>query len=499
MKADGAIRWKPQELGDYPISVSLILIALVLLSPANTPFPGRDEGVFMYVGRQILAGKIPYRDVWDHKGPLIYYINAAGLFLSRDSTWGIWLVEAIFLTLSLLIFYGLLRRTLVSGPAVFGMLTWLAGFTIVMGGNIVEEYAILFVTLSLYLVLRRPRFSFWWTGILGGLAFLLRPNEAAAPLVALFFLLKDQPGAKRWRHIALAFLQSGLGFAAVVGAVAAYFALHHALNDLIGGMIVFNYFYVAAGGNMLSSLLSGLAYLIIPVAFAAACLLWIAFAAGPDLSKEQRKLLYFALGLLLATVPLSLLSGRNYRHYYVPWLFPLSILSAYFFFFLQSAQMQIRLRSVLWIAAWCSLITGAVIGVRIRAVPLLAGGGQSAEMQVVESIQAIVPQDKELLIWGNETRYGLIAGRTLASRYVYMIPLLTPGFGNPAAQELLGDIRLTRPIIIDTSPTDPDTPSLNNKNPPYSYLRDLYTFIHENYSVMATLPGNGWIVWEPNR
>ena len=47
-------------------------------------FLGRDSSVFLYVARRIQDGGVPYRDVWDHKPPLIYLIGLlAGWGLQR--------------------------------------------------------------------------------------------------------------------------------------------------------------------------------------------------------------------------------------------------------------------------------------------------------------------------------------------------------------------------------------------------------------------------------
>ena len=34
-------------------------------------FIGRDSSLFLYVARRVQEGGDPYRDVWDHKPPLI--------------------------------------------------------------------------------------------------------------------------------------------------------------------------------------------------------------------------------------------------------------------------------------------------------------------------------------------------------------------------------------------------------------------------------------------
>lgn len=79
----------------FLIFLILILIVGILSLPTKENIPGRDSGVFLYIGQQILDGSIPYRDIWDHKGPVIYYINAVGLFIGHGSLWGVWLVQLI--------------------------------------------------------------------------------------------------------------------------------------------------------------------------------------------------------------------------------------------------------------------------------------------------------------------------------------------------------------------------------------------------------------------
>jgi 4-amino-4-deoxy-L-arabinose transferase-like glycosyltransferase len=475
----------------------VVAITLLLLSPLSIPVLGRDEGVFVYIGQQILQGKIPYRDVWDHKGPLIYYIDALGLFIGRHSQWGIWLIEGICIAASLILFYLLLRRTLTRAAAMFGTLTWLAGFTIVIGGNIVEEYAIILVVLAVYLLVYQPRFSPLLAGILSGLAFMLRPNEAAAPALELMFLLGAQLRHLGWQGVALNILQFLLGFLVVAGGTAAYFAWNHAFNDFISSVFLFNFYYLSAGGNIAASLLSGVTYLAVPVFFALASVVSIVVLRRPALSPEQKRLVYFAAALFLITLPLSLLSGRSYRHYYVPWLVPLGILSAYFCFFLQVSPIRAQVRNPLWITAWGVLTIATILGIRIRATPLLAMGTPPREQQAVLDIQRFVSPPQTLFIWGNETGYAVMADRDLASRYVYLAPLLVPGYGELIAPQILIDLSSRHPILIDTSPSDVDVPSLNQSVPPYPYLDDLYSFIHANYTPVGTAGADKWIVWAP--
>ena len=53
----------------------LVAGVLITTSPICQAVPGKDSGVFLYIGDRILNGEIPYRDVWDHKPPAIYYFD----------------------------------------------------------------------------------------------------------------------------------------------------------------------------------------------------------------------------------------------------------------------------------------------------------------------------------------------------------------------------------------------------------------------------------------
>src|SRR4030095_7852708 len=86
------------------------IIALFPNNPNNMTLPSRDSGVFLYVGWRFLNGDVPYRDVWDHKPPLIYFVDAMGLTLTPYSLWGVWFLQFIFIFFTLFFTYKLLDR-----------------------------------------------------------------------------------------------------------------------------------------------------------------------------------------------------------------------------------------------------------------------------------------------------------------------------------------------------------------------------------------------------
>ncbi|MDP4158063.1 MAG: hypothetical protein Q8929_20775, partial [Bacillota bacterium] len=61
--------------------IFVVVVAAVFL-PLMTGVPDRDSGAFLHIGQRVIEGAIPYRDIWDHKGPAVFYIDALGLYLS---------------------------------------------------------------------------------------------------------------------------------------------------------------------------------------------------------------------------------------------------------------------------------------------------------------------------------------------------------------------------------------------------------------------------------
>jgi hypothetical protein len=72
-------------------AAQLATAALVLLSAvASLTWPfGWDQGVFAQVGDVIARGGLPYRDGWDVKGPLVYYLLALSQVSFGVNQWGI--------------------------------------------------------------------------------------------------------------------------------------------------------------------------------------------------------------------------------------------------------------------------------------------------------------------------------------------------------------------------------------------------------------------------
>jgi len=203
------------------ILLSLVVVVLLPASPVLYKTPNNDSSIFLYIGREIIQGKLLYHDVYDHKPPLIFLLNAAGLILGGGGQWGVWALELISLAVALLLAFLVLERFFGRLPALVACGAMLVNLAFVHErGNLTEEYAYPFQFGALYLLVRaqqarRSFLHFIGIGILLGLASSLKQPLAGIGVAITVYLAFDtltRP-VRRWGDllIALAWMAAGAG------------------------------------------------------------------------------------------------------------------------------------------------------------------------------------------------------------------------------------------------------------------------------------------------
>ncbi len=64
-----------------------------------------DTNAFFTVGRGMARGLVPYRDLFEQKGPLVYALHALASLISRQTFLGVYLLEIISLTVYLVLMW----------------------------------------------------------------------------------------------------------------------------------------------------------------------------------------------------------------------------------------------------------------------------------------------------------------------------------------------------------------------------------------------------------
>lgn len=471
----------------------VIIVATVLLLPAAPGLidvPHRDAGVFLYVGERILSGGVPYRDVWDHKPPVIFFVNALGLLLGGGTPWGVWLLEIVALGAAVLFGYRALGLVFGGAAAAVATVGWLAGFVTLIyglpalrGANWTEEWALPLQFAGLYLFARaltdparRGRFGLI-SGVLLGLTFFLRQNLIAlwaAQVVVIGVSVVARRRLDRWDLFVLNLL---VGVLAVVVVIVLYFVLTGALDAFWDSAFVFNFAYSSTTGSQrLNSLLGGLRLT------GEAGLMQLALIGGllGGLRLLLTRRVPALLGVGLVALPLELLaaslSGRLYPHYFLAWLPVFAVLVAAL-----AAPLIASVRAWLHPSGTTEspgrLATGLTVialALPLTLLPALDYVNQLATGLEIDSrrtcpdvIADIIQRDTDpsdsVLVWGAEVSLHIVTDRRAPTRYVYQLPLVSAGYQNrDRIAELLGDLVADPPaLIIDTARTNPAIPSLD--------------------------------------
>lgn len=77
----------------FLISAILVLLLCSSCSPLYGFNPWVDSNCFFTVGKSVWSGKVIYRDLYEQKGPLLYFIHSVSYLLSKDTFLGVWFFE----------------------------------------------------------------------------------------------------------------------------------------------------------------------------------------------------------------------------------------------------------------------------------------------------------------------------------------------------------------------------------------------------------------------
>jgi len=319
------------------LAVLFFILAITVLQQSNpgTELPNRDYGFYIYIGKQILKGKMPYKDAWDSKPPAIFYLNAFALGLGRGLRWGVWLVEFAFLFSAITASYSLIKKLWGIAPALFGIFVWVWGMNATLqGGNYTEEYPLVFHFLALIILLYllqnpKQRLLNLTLGLLFSMSFLFRPNNALVETVIIIVLGTTLLWKQDISALVTTVFWVTLGIAIPLAITSVYFAYHGLFIAMLDASIFYNFAYSAAKMSATSPLKVGLTYLTF-----AAWLGLIGYALVIINWKETLRGTYSPVFVVLlvgapAAVFLSDLAKRNYGHYFMNWLPFIALLSAY--------------------------------------------------------------------------------------------------------------------------------------------------------------------------
>ncbi len=311
-------------------AVFILSAAVLLICTKSSPlYPTNDwvdANCYVTIGRAMLHGKLPYRDLFEHKGPLLYIIHALAVLISPEPFFGVFLIEIIAASAFLFAAYRILRlfcgddKRLIAAVPVTAALIYSSGAF--SHGDSAEELCLPLLAYSFFFGLRalkenRPmnKKELLLTGIAAGIVFWTKFS-----LLGIFAVIALTAAFTAYRKSGInsavsAVCHMASGAVIVTFPVFVLFAVNGALDDLFKVYFVNNltsYSNVDSKSSMLTNLLDGLHS-------------WKTFSRFPMLitfagilamlTKKDKKTAAYTAAAFAASFVLVFGFGQAYRYY----------------------------------------------------------------------------------------------------------------------------------------------------------------------------------------
>lgn len=406
----------------FCVCIALSVSTLFRLFPGNHRLPTEDSSVFLYIGQQMKAGKVPYLDLFDHKGPVLYYIEYLGVLIAEKNFTGVWILEVlnILATAALMLKLGKIaggKRSsiILSVLVVLGA----SGWKVWQGGNFTEEYALPWITLAVVIFTvffqtgQYRRREIFLLGFGFSVVFLLRANmisvwAAWMPIVLILFIKRG-----KYRDILDCLLYFLGGMALVLIPLLLVAGFSGFLGALWRDYILFNLSYT-------ENALSASEHLRLLLTFCR--VLWPGAAAVVmTLLLRPKKRLLWANALFFAVSLYSVsMSGRGYYHYAIV-LLPAFILPLTVLFDITGGLMSGKEPHMDPVHPGVIVLTSLLI---LAGAFLYRGfsSGEPSQDPAVLYIGEHSEKNDDILVLGNSCWYYLEADRKTENRYFYQLP-----------------------------------------------------------------------------
>jgi hypothetical protein len=490
-------------------------------------FLERDSGVFLYTARRVLSGGLPYRDVWDHKPPLIYYIDALGVALSDWGVPGVALLEFVALLVATVLGVVAVARVVGLVPALAAAGAWSVTLPILLdGGNLPEEFALplQFAAIALYLSSSgtTPNRTAWTAlGVAAALALLLKPT-----VLGIFAAIYLCEGARAFRTRSLSTLAGAVLFGivgglAVIVPVGLFIATSDTGADFFDQVLRYNAVYGAVSGSeRLAALGAGLRVWtlsgLLPVALVGWAIAVSQLVRGSVAGVRERLFLLAAIALPLEFV-LASAPGRDYPQYFIPALPAMSLLVAITVASVRDLLQRMPART----ASVPRTLLLAVLGIAVvpfatasLALALERQERGASELQVTRrNASAYVTQHTDatqsVLFWGGEAGLNYTSGRRSPTRFAYQYALFLRDYQNVAqVDELLAQLLIDPPtLIVDASASDARVVAPLSANArlewrpsdrrygSFTAVERIFAWVEAQYRIVDQIAPLGWRVY----
>lgn len=310
-------------------SLLVAILFHLLFVPNMNPFflsSGGDSSIFQEMGLAMLQGKIPYYDLFDHKGFLLYCIQAVGLWLHRGHI-GLFILSSVNMAIFVLLWYKTARLLLDKKSSFVALIVTFVYYLVLhMKGNDTEVWSLPYISYSVYILMSyltkdKPVLNCQCLIIGMGIGVItyLRMNNMAPILVVCMWLAYEFIQRRQYSDLQRCFLYVIAGFVLVTLLTFALFASLYGfshIDDMVYGTFIFNIEYALAWRN------EG----ILKMAFILAVIVPIVVFMVLYREKQIKRAMIVALGFAFSL----LCMGKSYYTHYFAILIPFFLIGVVF-------------------------------------------------------------------------------------------------------------------------------------------------------------------------
>ncbi len=421
---------KKEILQGAAVIIFIFMAAFVLLlkSPLNFWLRGdaeTDSSVYKTVAYMMSKGYMPYRDSFDHKGPLTYLVNLVGM--KFDAYCGVWVLEFIAVFATFAAVYKIARLkcnkiysclcVLISGGLLFDYFE---------GGNMVEEYAMPFIAISVYIFMDyffNNKINRLRLALCGGsfaAVLMLRPNMISVWVVFAIAVLIDCIKKKKGVDLLNFIIFFLLGAALVVLPIVIWLAAKGCFGDFVEDYIQFNMLYSSVKGE--GDKWNACFYFINKPLVTFAVIIAAYFCAV-----KERFIYGSYLAYLLVTIIFTAMSGQPYAHYGMVLVPAIALPMAALFGMteIESANRTITLLLIMYVVGAVSMPKwfGSAGDLLNKYADRRSDHHSDMVKGVCELVETNTSPDERISVYGNGDIVYLVSDRLHATKYSYQFPI----------------------------------------------------------------------------
>ena len=233
----------------YAFLISFVMLLLASKNSFLYPFNDWvDANAFFTVGKSMMHGMVPYRDLFEQKGPFLYLIYGIGSLISFKSFLGIFILEVLFWTIALIYLYKILkmflstRVSLLILPIFMSIIVTTRAFT---HGGSAEEFCVPFFFITLYYFIKHFKIKeltkkeMLLNGVIAGFILLTKYTLLGFWFSFTLAIFIDYIMKKDYKKAIIYPLTLLLGMFIPFSICLIYLGINQAINDFF-----YNYFYI---------------------------------------------------------------------------------------------------------------------------------------------------------------------------------------------------------------------------------------------------------------